>query len=260
MSTPHPLDGARLKVVRAQEHLKSFNEEAWRYMSAEPYEIVPKREANNVTIECIITAEPPPRLACIVGDLVTNLRASLDYIAWELAMLAGNPLTEVQQKQIAFPIAPTQVSFTQANGTADRLERVCGVPAATISVIESVQPYHAGYEPLRNLNLLVNRDKHRMLLLCCSVVLENGDLSFFQGSRLCWRTQGGIKSIFNLDTWGPQFAEGTPPLNVKVESKPTVLIAIKDFPVPPTPTFVGILEDAIKCVANIIPRFEPLFP
>lgn len=35
----HPLDGARLKVVRAQEHLESFKEAASVYINKKPYRI-----------------------------------------------------------------------------------------------------------------------------------------------------------------------------------------------------------------------------
>src|SRR5207244_11540 len=145
-----------------------------------------------------------------------------------------------------------EASVANPKGSAQWLGSVYGAGgAAAFSVVESVQPYHTGYERLDALNLLVNRDKHRMLLLCCSAVFEQGDLSFFQGDKPCWRTTGGIGFKFNLDAWGPKFAEGTPPLNVKVETKPTVLVALKDFPAPPTVTFVGILEDVLKCVANV---------
>src|SRR5438552_626830 len=160
------LDGAKLKVVRATEHLKSFNEEAWRYVSAEPYEVVLQRNQDYISVKGVITTEPPPALACIIGDFVTNLRASLDYVAWELAAKTGSALSDGQKRGITFPIAADQAGFSKTNGTADHLQRICGVPAAAIGVIESVQPYHAGYEALSSLDYLVRTDKHRMLLLC----------------------------------------------------------------------------------------------
>jgi hypothetical protein len=52
---------------------------------------------------------------------------------------------------------------------------------------------------------------------------------------------------------------GAADYSVKVDEKPTVLVAIKDFPSPGELSFVGILQDAIKCVANIIPRFDTFF-
>jgi hypothetical protein len=255
---PHPLHGARLKVVRAQEHLKSFNENGSRYVNTDPYRLVTKREGTVISVEAVITAEPPPGLACVIGDLLTNLRAALDYVAWELFVRFG-PTTpsEAQKRKNAFPIFSNDADFAKPNSSAQSLRKVYGVGgAAAFREIESVQPYNAGYESLDTLNLLVNRDKHRMLLLCASVVLEKGTLSYFQGDSLLWRTRGGIKSIFNLDAFGPGLATG-PPIRVKVDSKPTMLIALKDFPAPPTLTFVGVLEDALKCVANIIPRFDP---
>src|SRR2546423_7008713 len=140
MSNPHPLHGARLKVVRAEEHLKSFNEIGRRYIDTEPYEVVLKRDGDYITVEGIVTAEPPPALACVVGEFVTNLRAALDYIAWELAMKAvrkaGITLTGGQQRRIAFPItdnpSTNKTGFAKPDGTPAHLANVCGVPAAAI--------------------------------------------------------------------------------------------------------------------------------
>ena len=144
---PNPLDGARLKIARAQEHLEAFNEVGGRYIRTEPYGIVSKVEGDFIHVEGVITVEPPRCLACIVGDFVTNLRASLDYIAWELAMKAGRSLSDSQKRRIAFPIALDKASFSKKDGTAAHLERVCGIPATTIAVIESVQPFDGLYLP-----------------------------------------------------------------------------------------------------------------
>jgi hypothetical protein len=224
----HTLDGARLKVVRAQAHLKAFNEEAGHYIDTQPYKISTKQEGNVISVEGVITAEPLPARACIIGDFVTNLRASLDTIAWELAMLAGKPLNDGQMKKITFPITIKRARFTDKKWTAKHLENVCGVPAATLSVIESVQPYHAGYQPLDTLDLLVNRDKHRMLLFCALSIESVGRVAVYQGDRL--------HSIGS----GMNFATPAPPLpvklDVKVDDKPTCLVALKDFPAPPTLT------------------------
>lgn len=259
---PHPLDGARLKIERAKEHLRSFNEEGSRYLSTEPYQLVAKRVGDLLTVEVAITSEPPPLLACVVGDFVTNLRAGLDYVAWELFVKFGaQTLSESQKRRISFPIFASATDFADAGSSAQFLNSIYGTAgAAAFTIIESVQPYHAGWESLRILNQLVNRDKHRMLLLCTSVVYERGELSFFQGNTLCWRTSGGISSTFNLGAWGAKFGQGSLPVTVKAETKPTLLVGLKDFPEAPTTTYVGVLEDALKCVANAVTRFDPFFP
>ena len=256
--TPHPLDGARLKIVRAQEHLKSFNEDCWRYVSAEPYKIATELGPDQICIEGIITTESPPRLAGIVGDFVTNCRASLDYIAWELAMRAGRPLSDAQKRRIAFPLAPDKSSFTKKDGTAFHLEGVCGIPASAMSVIESVQPYHAGNESLDSLDLLVRTDKHRMLLLCTLFLRSAGKFSIFHGSKPAWKVEGMTRLGMNLTAFGPPFA-GSTDFRVEVDEKPTLFVSLKDGLPPGHFALGGLLDEIIKCVTNIVPRFDQFF-
>jgi hypothetical protein len=247
----HRLDGARLKVVRAQQHLKSLNEELRRYIDAKPYEITTKRERNNISVEGIITTEPPPLLACIVGDFVTNLRASLDYVTWQLAnRFAPVVLNDRQQRQVAFPIVSEKTNFATANATAF-LRDTCAVSTDALDIIESVQPYNTGYKPIGDLDLLVRTDKHRSLLLCALFMENMGTVSVYHGHELIF-TGCGIK----LETSAPRFA-GFGAINVKVDTEPTILVALKDVPAPFT--FIGILDDVIKCIANIIPRFDRFF-
>lgn len=255
---PHPLDGARLKVVRAKEHLDAFNEMSFRYLKTEPYKIVPELGPEVIRIDCIVTAEPPPALAYIVGDFVTNIRAALDYIAWELFSKFGpTDWKEGQQRRIIFPIIPSKPDFTKVDGST-KLLREANIPAPALDVIESVQPYHAGYESLKSLNLLVNRDKHRTLLLCASFVESAGNFSVYHRGKLAWTVSGMTEMSMNLAAFSPSLV-GSTDFKMTVEGKPTVLIAIKDFPVPPKLVWVGILEQILKCVTNIVPRFDQFF-
>lgn len=257
----HPLDGARLKIILAQEHLKAFNEEGWRYVSKEPYEVVTKLEGDRIGVEGIITSEPPPGLACIVGDFVTNCRAALDYVAWELvtkAVAAARiTLTDGQKRRVTFPIVSNQATFAKKDGTADHLAKVCGVPPATMSVIESVQPYHAGYEPLDSLDLLVRTDKHRTLLLCGLFMQSAGSISIYRGDKLCWTASGMTRMEMSLAAFGPSFGTAAE-YNVKVDEKPTVLVSLKDFPSPGVNTWVAILENVLKCTTDVVRCFESL--
>src|SRR5262245_15024560 len=102
----HPLDGARLKVVRAQEHLESLKDESRGYLDGHPYKIIteeihdpqgfPSMQAilpdgsPKLTKYWKFTPEvhtlPPLRLSALIGDVVGNLRAALDYIVWQLAL------------------------------------------------------------------------------------------------------------------------------------------------------------------------------
>src|SRR4051812_18603330 len=122
----HPLDGARLKIVRAQEHLDSLKAEIEMYLHEQPHEVYSRPQTYPYNsrrgaayaayysasiqhvLPALIPGVPPLRLSTIIGDCVTNARAALDYIVWELAQRFFDPpfdLTNGNDRRIvAFPI------------------------------------------------------------------------------------------------------------------------------------------------------------
>ena len=167
-----PLDGARLKIVRAQEHVDSLKAEIAMYLNARPWVIGTQQYSNVAVPAPIVTVPPPLRLSTIIGDCATNTRAALDYIVWELAQRYFSPAfnqTSGDDRRItSFPLADTP----EEPGYVDRLDRLTkrGIPTPAIDEIKSVQPYNRGYEALLLLHELVNRDKHRMPILTLAYV------------------------------------------------------------------------------------------
>jgi|GEM_PF-6624930 len=248
------LDGARLKISQAKAHLRSFNEEGQKYLSTEPYTLQLTLDEGLVKVEAVITDEPPPALACIIGDFVTNLRAALDYVAWELGTKSPPaPLTDAQEKRITFPLYLSHAGFSKSDSTAKFLENVCGVPTSTMNAIASVQPYQTGYEPLAALDALVRWDKHRTLLLCASFVEHTAATVYYRDKPVF--SGHGISFGQRLDP-----PHSTPlqtnDFRVEVTHKPTIFVVLKDIPAPYT--FVGILQDILKCVEGIVSRFDSL--
>ncbi|MFC1943862.1 hypothetical protein ACFLWO_04745, partial [Chloroflexota bacterium] len=83
----HPLDSARLKVERANVHIQTLERSINRLL--QPKVSVRKTgelhgfgDVVAVTIEAKLQEEWP----LIIGDILANLRASLDHIAWALAI------------------------------------------------------------------------------------------------------------------------------------------------------------------------------
>jgi hypothetical protein len=250
----HPLDGARLKVVRAQEHLKSLYDEIERYINTKPYDVPVKREGDFVSAEGAITAEPPARLSCLVGDCVTNLRAALDYVAWELVVKSGKSLRPKEKQRVAFPIFPNEPDFSKSDST-QFLKTL--ITANAFDVIKDVQPFNAGHEALGTLNDLVRVDKHRTLVICNGIFDFMPRIELHQGgSLLCWGYGRGIG--VKLDA-SRELASEKGPVYVKVEGEGTIFVTFKDVPVPGMPV-LETLAEIVKCVANVVPRFEPFFP
>ena len=100
------------------------------------------------------TAFPPPRdMKILIGDVVSSLRKSLDYVVFQLAQ--HNEGEEVHGTQ--FVVAKSAAIFRDREG-----RQLKGLKGHQIKIIEQYQPYN-GAEWLDLLNEMSNRDKHRAL-------------------------------------------------------------------------------------------------
>ena len=76
----HSLDGAYCKIQRAEEHIAQLDAEVQSFLNTEPYRV--EREPDPKTERVILYArnvkQPPVRFGIIVGDVLHNLRSSLD--------------------------------------------------------------------------------------------------------------------------------------------------------------------------------------
>jgi len=105
------------------------------------------------------------RVGLMAGDFVSNLRSSLDHIAWDLAKLGKKR----PSSEICFPVCGRNGARTEAKIRA----ATAGIPPEAISLMKSLQPYHDGKayksNPLWRLNFLWNTNKHRVIGLHSSV-------------------------------------------------------------------------------------------
>jgi hypothetical protein len=250
----HPLDGAKFKVVRAQEHLDALKVEIGHYLDTQPYEFpIHVKDERAVVGPIVLKDDPPLRLSGIIGDCVGNLRASLDYVAWQLAMRHyPNPLVPGRDR-LYFPIF-ADLNLFNSDGSP-KLARY-HIPAPALDLIESIQPYHAGYEPLGFLGLLTNEDKHRLPLLTVACV---DSVSMLISGRRVFRGGPGITEMA-VSTKFYAFNPGSPeepPPDVKVKGQATLFVAFQN-PTMPGGAVDWALENLVKCVADIIPRFDSL--
>ncbi len=102
------LDGVALKYTRAQEHLKAIQDSIKEFAKSDPYSVATEFDPDTGDKIWRVVGEPkipPRRISVVIGDCLTNFRASLDYLAWQLV------LTDLAPK------LPSLIS------------RVCSVPA-----------------------------------------------------------------------------------------------------------------------------------
>lgn len=122
--------------------------------------------------------EVDPQWSLEIGEILFNLRAALDHLAWQLVLLDGKrkPGDETQ-----FPIRETP--FTK-NGhlVGARIQPAISNPQI-LHLVDEVEPYY-GHDltpqppcrsPLWQVNKLNNIDKHRVLLVVL-VALDEGQM------------------------------------------------------------------------------------
>jgi hypothetical protein len=259
----HPLDGARLKVIRAHEHLDCLKAEVGMYLQEQAHEVRSQPARNpqvpwlstTHTLRSLVPTVPPLRLSAIIGDCVTNARAALDYIMWELAARYFEPPVDLKRKGekriTAFPI------FKRPGDKCvkDRFDALTNrkIPAPAITEIKRAQPYNAGYEPLLSLQKLVNRDKHQTLLL------TTGDFDHMIVELNPVYDQ--MRKSETITIPRDDLATGNQPAfqsDVEMKGKAAIYVTWKDVSMPREPVDLT-LEKIVKSVVDIVPRFDRFF-
>ncbi|MGD0050780.1 MAG: hypothetical protein ABSD03_03030 [Vulcanimicrobiaceae bacterium] len=154
-----PLYGPLLKVDRAKKHIDELNAEVRKFADRNPYRIVlePSFNPGNpamVALTLRIREQLPDHLALIVGDIVHNLRSSLDHL---VCCLVPNGASD---KDVQFPFT-SSASTLEATIKSRHIDRA--KPNA-VDAIRGLKPYAGGNDPLNGIQLLDNMDKHRLLI------------------------------------------------------------------------------------------------
>jgi hypothetical protein len=238
------LDGARLKVVRAQEHLDSLKVAIGEYEKANPYSVTIDNNPKEIGGKANVTKHPDTRLSAIIGDCLHNLSSALDYVMWEIAgTFAGRPLVAapIGDDKPYFPLWDSPSSFTKyITRLNDPRRWNYKIPDPVISAFERVQPYQAGYGRLGLFKTLVNVDKHRLPLVA------QGEIDTFEISVSKVRIGGQFPPPFGTDLshYKPQ-----------VKTQATVYVTWQD-PFMPREPVARTMEDFVKLIAHIVPGFD----
>lgn len=134
---PTSLADPYLKTARAKVHLEQLRSALQSFYETKPCRFSREDDLESgLHIIRMKIVDTPDEVTLIAGDFFYNLRASLDHLVWCLAKSNGVPYPTNTQ----FPIIEV---FDK--GSAKRFKRrTKGVPAAAVTIIESLQPYKAG--------------------------------------------------------------------------------------------------------------------
>jgi hypothetical protein len=178
---PPDLVGSRIKVQRAKEQFQDLITKAQDFMNLNPYGVV--IEDNPQTGERVwharVSRPIPPEWSPLIGDIVHNLRAALDYVAWQFEAASG---TRGDPRSIQFPIwdrgapAPTTARAVKDHkAKRKRQEDTFGLPA--MALIERLQPDSRRdrdwiLNPLWMLHQLDIWDKHKLFVVVGGTVVN----------------------------------------------------------------------------------------
>lgn len=171
-----------VKANRAKEHIEALRHEVDTYRESEPYRVVPEATEiqGRLAYRLDIKKPMPTAISAIIGDVVHNLRAALECLAFELARRSHDvPLTKKQEQDSTFPICVTPDKFDEFFAKRKGL-----YDERAITAFRMVQPFFADEEALRlgiepalsfeerarfdslyRLDKVWNIDKHRRLTL-----------------------------------------------------------------------------------------------
>lgn len=177
-----PLAGCEEKLKRAKVHFESldlviaefFESKSDTHRIATEVDIGNSRFVGRVRI----TDELPLGWSVIVGDLLQNLRSTLDHLVWQLVIANGRKPGFGNSFPVFDKLPPEDASHPER----ERWEKcIKGVHPDAISFIEFCQPYNGLNQPgphtLSALRTLSNEDKHRTLVPGLSAV--HGDKRHF---------------------------------------------------------------------------------
>jgi hypothetical protein len=155
------LSGVLAKLERAEEHRQAYDELVEDFVGSDPYTIYseydPETGWHSLRWQ-VLREAPLERMALVFGDMVSNLRATLDYLVWQLVLAGGMR----PGRRTGFPVVRRAKDWEVQSKSALR-----GVAQRWVDEIDARQPYRRPEEPalhpLAILDHVNNLNKHRFL-------------------------------------------------------------------------------------------------
>ena len=155
----HPLDGAELRLYRADRHLTEADSIVQAFADSYIQHFVPSDDGKSARFDK--WPDIPSNLAVVVSDAIHNFRSALDYLVFELALHDSGTVQNNTQFLIEdFKVDPADPKRRGFDARA--LNCLRGLRQDHINSIELLQPYK-GVKWTKDLREVSNPDKHRRL-------------------------------------------------------------------------------------------------
>jgi hypothetical protein len=264
------LNRPRTRLDRAKMHSKQFGEVWNAFLKEEEpyYPIVTTNDEGEGTIFIRASESfPGEQLSLHFGELLYQLRAALDSLIYEVAILDSGCDPPPSEEHLEFLIRSSEESF---KGAAWKIKPLTDQHR---TMVESVQPYDAGERGeaegivagvLNELNDLARKDRHRGLRVLASWVSNKNPSieSLPPGCSLEWlrTTEDGLLkeegevARFKIRGWLPEH---------ELEANPncSIDVAVEDAGAPfhDDDTLFFRTRAMIACVSEVIRGFEETF-
>jgi hypothetical protein len=164
-----PVDGIRLKILRALYDLDEIHREGRQYLDSDPngvrFEFYEEQGERRCRALLLVREPPPPGLAVLAGEAAYHLRGALDHIVYQLALLNVRKPSGTQ-----FPLALDERTYRTVppdKKLSPRDSMLNGLREEHRTIIDEFQPYHDGPDASRNplyvIGKFANVDKHRAI-------------------------------------------------------------------------------------------------
>jgi len=159
MPATDPLRGVKLKIERANAHIREVSALIDTYLSPDPYErffeVDPVNGEKHIKLRA--TEQPPEEIAVISGEVMYLLRSALDHLVTSIATRREI----VVISRTGFPIERTRKEFESALKQRKIQQRLPALAAA----LRMLEPYEGGKDDiLWWLHWLNGMEKHQILV------------------------------------------------------------------------------------------------
>lgn len=159
MNASSPLYGARLKIERADSHIKELESIIPGFVCGKGYRFLLKEEPKPDEIKVTLQFDPIPAMAQVVfGEAMYQLRSALDVAT--VAMARANGAIGVTDVYFPFAKDATDLASMGTRKQPGIQRKIKKLSDKARSIINGLKPYPGGNDLLYGLNALCNADKH----------------------------------------------------------------------------------------------------
>ena len=250
------------KINRAKQLQEELNKELGAFLASQPYKINTKIDPRSKCLIYYLTKsdDVPEKLSLVTGDIIQNLRSSLDHLAYRLFIVGSDSGSE--GRHVYFPICDDLNQYQQ-----EKNKKTKGLPQKAKDLIDTIKPYKEGNETLWKIHKLNNVDKHRLLVTVGSSFGSMDVGAHMQEAMRAFFPDINIPSmplfiepadiLFPLKVGDELFIDG---LNAKPipEMQFKFNIVLNEPGIIEGEPLIEVISSMIKCVESLVPKFQHL--